>query len=164
MGASSILATQGSTAPCEASDALRAIERYAVLWSVQLDKIRRQDLSQAKKAEGGECIATYRKAVEASAGDLIGSLEHLESLGALKECGIDEHRERLTEAYLGFAARRQTAIVVSQTRADVRPINEAVRAWFAPLRSSYRGGDERDGVRANRPDSCAEGGCSPLSR
>ena len=46
----------------------------------------------------------------------------------MKECGIDEQRERLTEAYLGFAARGETAIVVSQTRAEVRAINEAVRA------------------------------------
>ena len=94
--------------PVEASDALRAIERYAGLRPAQLDEIRRQDPARARKAEERESIAIYRKAVEAaSAGDLIASLEHLERLGAVKECGIDEQSERLTEAYLGFAARRR---------------------------------------------------------
>ena len=70
----------------------------------------------------------------ASAGDLVASLEHLERLGVVKECGIDEQRERLVEAYLGFAVRRETALVVSQTRAEVREINEAVRRGVAPTR------------------------------
>ena len=73
-------------------------------------------------------IAVYRKAVEAaSAGDLVASLGHLEKLGAVKECGVGEQRERLTEAYVGLAAQGESAIVVSQTRAEVREINEAVR-------------------------------------
>ena len=114
--------------PVEASDALRAIERYSGLRPAQLDEIRRQDPARASKAEERERIAIYRKAVEAaSAGDLVASLGHLERLGAVKECGIGEQRERLTEAYVGLAARGETAIVVSQTRAEVREINEAVR-------------------------------------
>ncbi len=90
----------------EASDALRAIERYGGLRPVQLDEIRRQDPARAKKAEERERIAIYREAVKAaSTGDLVTSLEHLERLEAVKECGIDEQRERMVEAYLGFAAR-----------------------------------------------------------
>jgi ATP-dependent exoDNAse (exonuclease V) alpha subunit len=115
--------------PVKASDALLAIERYAGLRPVQLDEIRRQDPDRAKRAEDRERIATYRKAVEAAAaGDIVASLGLLERIDAVKECGINEQRERLTEAYLGFAARGETAIVVSQTRAEVRAINEAVRA------------------------------------
>jgi ATP-dependent exoDNAse (exonuclease V) alpha subunit len=115
--------------PVEASDALRAIERYSGLRPIQLDQIRRQDPARARKAEERERVTIYRQAVEAaSAGDLVTSLEHLERLGAVKECGIGEQRERLIEAYVGFAARGETAIVVSQTRAEVRAINEAVRA------------------------------------
>jgi hypothetical protein len=96
---------------------------------IQLDQIRRQDPARARKAEERERVTIYRQAVEAaSAGDLVTSLEHLERLGAVQEGDIGEQRERLTEAYLGFAARGETAIVVSQTRAEVREINEAVRA------------------------------------
>jgi len=45
----------------------------------------------------------------------------------VKEYGAIEQRERLTEAYVGLAAQGESAIVVSQTRAEVREINEAVR-------------------------------------
>ena len=114
--------------PVEASDALRAIERYSGLCPAQLDEIRRQDPARASKAEERERIAVYRKAVEAaSAGDLVASLGHLEKLGAVKECGVGEQRERLTEAYVSIAAQGESAIVVSQTSAEVREINEAVR-------------------------------------
>jgi ATP-dependent exoDNAse (exonuclease V) alpha subunit len=127
--------------PVEVSDALRAIERYGGLRPAQLDQIRRQDPVLARKAEERESIAIYRKAVEAaSAGDLIASLEHLERLGVVKECGIDEQSERLTEAYLGFVGRGETAIVVSQTRAEVRAINEAVCAGLRRC-GALRGAD-----------------------
>ena len=125
----------------EASDALRAIECYAGLRSVQLNEIRRQDPDRPRKAEERERIEIYREAVNAaSTGDLVASLGHLERLGAVKECGISEQRERLVEAYLGFAARAETAFVVSQTRAEVREINEAVRAGLRRC-GALRGAD-----------------------
>jgi hypothetical protein len=114
--------------PVEASDALRAIERYSGLCPAQLDEIRRQDPARASKAEERERIAVYRKAVEAaSVGDLVAALGHLEKLGAVKECGVGEQRERLTGAYVSIAAQGESAIVVSQTSAEVGEINEAVR-------------------------------------
>jgi hypothetical protein len=76
-----------------------------------------------------ELILAYRRAVEAAAqGQLVASLRCLEKMGAVVECGLGEQRERLADAYLAVAARGESAIVVSQTRAEVREINEAVRA------------------------------------
>ena len=122
--------------PVEASDALRAIERYAGLRSVQLDEIRRQDPDRARKAEERERIEIYREAVNAaSTGDLVASLEHLERLGAVKECGISEQRERLVEAYLGFAARaRDGPCRLANACRGARDQRSCARG-FAPLRS-----------------------------
>ena len=115
--------------PVEASDALRAIERYSGLRAAELNEIRRQDPARAATAKQREDVAEYRRAVEAAAqGQLVASLRCLEKLGAVVECGLGEQRERLADAYLGVVARGESAIVVSQTRAEVRAINEAVRA------------------------------------
>ncbi len=115
--------------PVETSDALRAIERYSGLRAAELNEIRRQDPARATTAKQRKDVAEYRRAVEAAAkGELVTSLRCLEKMGAVAECGLVEQRERLADAYLGLAARRESAIVVSQTRAEVREINEAVRA------------------------------------
>ncbi|HAK06171.1 MAG TPA: conjugal transfer protein, partial [Spartobacteria bacterium] len=42
-------------------------------------------------------------------------------------CGLGEQSARLCDGYLAIAARGESAIVVSQTRADVREINDAIR-------------------------------------
>jgi conjugative relaxase-like TrwC/TraI family protein len=115
--------------PVEASDALRAIIRYSGLPAAELNEIRRQDPARAATAKQRKDVAEYRRAVEAAAkGELVMSLRCLEKMGAVVECGLGEQRERLADAYLAVAALGESAIVVSQTRAEVREINEAVRA------------------------------------
>ena len=114
--------------PVEASDALRAIERYSGLRAAELGEIRRQDPKRAATVLERKRILEYRQSVEAAAqGDLDGSFRRLQKLGAVVECGLGNQREQLAEAYLDLTARGESAIVVSQTRAEVRDINEVVR-------------------------------------
>lgn len=114
--------------PVEASDALRAIERYAGLHATELEEIRRQEPKRGRSADERKRIRQYREAVEAAAArDLPRSFQKLEELGAVTECGLGEHNQRLCDAYLKIAARGESAIVVSQTRAEVRELNGAIR-------------------------------------
>ena len=114
--------------PVEASDALRAIERYSGLHAAELNQIRRQEPKRGRTAAERERIRDYRKAVKAAAaGELRRSFEKLEKLGAVAECGVGEQNTKLCDAYLDIAARGESAVVVSQTRADVREINDAIR-------------------------------------
>jgi ATP-dependent exoDNAse (exonuclease V) alpha subunit len=89
--------------PVEASDALRAIERYSNVRTAQLNNIRRQDPERAKNARERDAITTYRAAVKAaSEGDLAESFEKLEALGAVVECSEAERATKLVESYLAI--------------------------------------------------------------
>jgi conjugative relaxase-like TrwC/TraI family protein len=114
--------------PVEASDALRAIERYAGLRAAELNQIRRQEPKRGRTAAERKRIRDYREAVKAAAtGQLTRSFEKLEELGAVAECGLGERNTRLCDAYLDIAANDESAVVVSQTRAEVHEINDAIR-------------------------------------
>lgn len=114
--------------PVEASDALRAIERYAGLPAAQLEQVRRQEPKRARSIEERKRIEQYRAAVEAAAaGDLTQSVRKLEGINAFVECGPAEQNDHIRDAYLDIATRGESALVVSQTRAEVRDINNAIR-------------------------------------
>jgi len=114
--------------PVEASDALRAIERYSGLRAAELNQIRRQEPTRGRTIAERKQIRDYREAVKAAAAGEVGrSFEKLEKLGAVVECGLGEQSTRLCDGYLAIAARGESAIVVSQTRAEVREINDAIR-------------------------------------
>jgi conjugative relaxase-like TrwC/TraI family protein len=114
--------------PVEASDALRAIERYSGLRAAELHQIRRQEPKRGRTIAERRQIRDYREAVKgAAAGEVRRSFEKLEKLGAVVECGLGEQSTRLCDGYLAIAARGESAIVVSQTRAEVREINDAIR-------------------------------------
>jgi conjugative relaxase-like TrwC/TraI family protein len=114
--------------PVEASDALRAIERYSDLRAAELNQIRRQEPKRGRTVTERKDIRDYREAVKAAAaGEVRRSFEKLEKLGAVVECGLGERSTRLCEGYLAIAERGESAIVVSQTRAEVREINDAIR-------------------------------------
>jgi conjugative relaxase-like TrwC/TraI family protein len=114
--------------PVEASDALRAIERYSGLRAAELNQIRRQDPKRGRTAAERTRIRGYREAVKAaSVGELRRSFEKLEKIGAVVECGLGEQNTRLCDTYLGILTRGESAVVVSQTRAEVREINNAIR-------------------------------------
>lgn len=105
--------------PVEASDALRAIERYSGLRAAELDEIRRQEPKRGRTADERKRIRRYREAVEAAAaGDLPQSFAKLNDLGAIVECSTGDQSEQLCSAYLEIAEREESAIVVSQTRAE----------------------------------------------
>jgi conjugative relaxase-like TrwC/TraI family protein len=114
--------------PVEASDALRAIERYSGLHAAELSEIRRQDSRRGRSVSERKSIKLYREAVEAAAKrDLPQSFHKLEELNAITECSLTDLNERLTSSYLESVASGQSAIVVSQTRAEVSAVNDAIR-------------------------------------
>lgn len=114
--------------PVEASDALRAIERYAGLPAAQLDQVRRQEPKRARTIEERKRIEQYRAAVEAAAaGDLTRSLAALDGINAFVECDPAEQNDHIRDAYLGIVESGESALVISQTRAEVREINNAIR-------------------------------------
>jgi conjugative relaxase-like TrwC/TraI family protein len=115
--------------PVEASDALRAIERYSGLRAAELNENRRQDPSRGATKKERERITAYREAVKAAAaGDQAASFERLEDMGAIVECGVSEISRHLGDAYLKFVESGESALVVSQTRAEINEINENIRA------------------------------------
>lgn len=114
--------------PVEASDALRAIERYAGLPAAQLDQVRRQEPKRARTIEERKRIEQYRAAVEAAAaGDLTRSLAALDGINAFVECGPAEQNDHIRGAYLRIVESGESALVISQTRTEVREINNAIR-------------------------------------
>ena len=112
----------------EASDALLAIERYSGIKPVELHNIRRQDPALARNQSERARIKQYRKAVEAAAdGKLVESFKRLDQMGAIVACGMGEQAEKLAEEYVRLAEQKSSAVVVSQTWAEVNRVNSRVR-------------------------------------
>jgi conjugative relaxase-like TrwC/TraI family protein len=112
----------------EASDALLAIERYSGIAPVELHTIRRQDPALARNHSERARIKQYRKAVEAAAdGKLVESFKRLDQMGAIVPCGLGEQADKLAEEYLRLAEQKSSAVVVSQTWAEVHRVNSRVR-------------------------------------
>jgi conjugative relaxase-like TrwC/TraI family protein len=133
----------------EASDALRAIEKYSSVKAVELTEIRRQDPARAKTHAERERIAQYRQAVkEASEGHLDASFRRLDRQGAIMVCSPDDQEQRLAERYLAIVERHQSVVVVSQTWSEIHRVNEHVRAAF---KSHGRLGAEDRAVTALEP-------------
>ncbi len=125
----------------EASDALRAIEKYSGLKAAELTAIRRQDPARAKTSEKRSFIEQYKQAVqEASAGLAVESFERLERHGAVVECGVGEQQERLASHYLSLAGNGESTVVVAQTWSEIRKVNESVRD--ALKRAGFIGAEE----------------------
>jgi conjugative relaxase-like TrwC/TraI family protein len=112
----------------EASDALRAIEKYSTLRAIELTEIRRQDPDRAKTQAERERIAQYKQAVqEASEGNLDASFRRLDRHGAVVVCSAQEQAELLAQHYLALTEQRQSVVVVSQTWSEIHRVNEQVR-------------------------------------
>ena len=112
----------------EASDALLAIERHSGVKPVELHKIRRQDPALARDLEERRQISQYRKAVEsAAAGKVAESFQRLDKLGAVVSCGLGDQADKLADEYLRLAEQNASAVVVSQTWAEVHRVNSRVR-------------------------------------
>jgi conjugative relaxase-like TrwC/TraI family protein len=113
----------------EASDALRAIEKYSGLEPVRLTKIRRQNPKLGETKSERKRIKQYRAAVrKAQTGHYAESFDRLDQLGAIAECRtVDEQREQLMAGYVELAQRKSSVVVVSQTWVEIHEINERIR-------------------------------------
>jgi conjugative relaxase-like TrwC/TraI family protein len=112
----------------EASDALLAIERHSGIRPVELHTIRRQDPVRGRSKRESSEIKQYRKAVEAAAvGKLAESFERLDKMGAVVSCGLGEQADKLAHEYVRLAQQDASAVVVSQTWAEVHRVNSRVR-------------------------------------
>jgi ATP-dependent exoDNAse (exonuclease V) alpha subunit len=112
----------------EASDALLAIERHSGVRPVELHKIRRQDPARGQTVDEREHIKKYRQAVKLAAdGKLSDSFSQLDKMGAIVSCGLADQAGKLADEYLGLAEKNESAVVVSQTWAEVQRVNEPVR-------------------------------------
>jgi len=95
---------------------------------VELRTIRRQDPALARNQSERAHIKQYRKAVEAAAaGKLVESFKRLDQMGAIVACGLGEQADRLAEEYIRLAEQKSSAVVVSQTWAEVHRVNSRVR-------------------------------------
>jgi conjugative relaxase-like TrwC/TraI family protein len=133
----------------EASDALRAIEKYSTLQAIELTTIRRQDPARGQTQGERSQIAQYRQAVqETSEGNLDASFRRLDQQGAVVVCSPHEQAECLARRYLALAEQRQSVVVVSQTWSEIHRVNEQVRV---ALRSCGLLGAEDKAVTALVP-------------
>src|SRR5437867_2332335 len=115
--------------PVEASDALVALERYAGLKPVELERIRRQDPNLARTRKEKEQITAYRRAVEfAAAGRLYRSFLELNRMRAVVVCRMNDQPDELANEYLRLDEQGHSTVVVSQTWTEVHRVNERVRA------------------------------------
>ena len=135
----------------EASDALRAIEKYSGLRPAELHEIRRQDPRRAATPGEREFIEEYRRAVQdAAEGNIQGAFDRLDGQGAVIECTLANQQERLADSYLDLAIRGQSTVVVSQTWSEIHKVNEAVRQRFQAR--NMIGSDEHRVVSLERVD------------
>ena len=112
-----------------ASDALRAIEKHAGLKPAVIQTIRRQDPKLGETVPQRAFIRAYRGAVQAAAdGNVAASFDALDRLGCIREVGDEGRRDALAVEYLAAVERKERALVVAQTREEVRNVNEVIRS------------------------------------
>ena len=135
----------------EASDALRAIEKYSGLHAAELHEIRRQDPRRAETPGERDFIEAYRRAVkDAATGDIGSAFDRLSEQGAVVECTLANQQEKLADHYLDLIKRGQSTVVVSQTWSEIRRVNEAVRQRLKA--HGFIGSDEHAIVVLERTD------------
>lgn len=99
----------------EASDALRAIEKYSGLGFAVLTNIRRQNPETAKDAAERQWLTQYRLAVnEARQGKLGASFDRLDRHDAIVSCSLADQQQKLTEHFLEHFKNHQSTVIVSQ--------------------------------------------------
>jgi len=114
--------------PVEASDALRAIEKYAGLDAAELTTIRRQNPKLARTREERKAIEQYRLAVdEARNGRFRESFDRLNRNHAITQCGLFEQQDVLAKRYLELTAQNLSVVIVSQTWSEIHKVNERIR-------------------------------------
>jgi conjugative relaxase-like TrwC/TraI family protein len=113
----------------EASDALRAIEKYSSLEPVELTNIRRQNPALAVSVEEQEQIKEYREAVaEARDAKVAQSFDRLDKLNAIEQCTPADQHEKLAALYLTLTKENQSCVIVSQSWNEIHKVNDEIRA------------------------------------
>ncbi|MCI0533969.1 MAG: relaxase domain-containing protein [Verrucomicrobiales bacterium] len=113
----------------EATDALRAIEKYSGLRPVELSTIRRQNPDLGKSIEERKRIKEYRRAVAAAQnGKLAESFDRLDRMGGIVSCSLNDQHEKLAERYLELIKDKQSTVVVSQSWNEIHSVNAEIRA------------------------------------
>jgi ATP-dependent exoDNAse (exonuclease V) alpha subunit len=112
----------------EATDALRAIEKYSGLEYAELTSIRRQNPDEAKTQVERKWLEQYRLAVgEAQAGKLAQSFDRLDKQDAIVACTLANQQQKLTERFLELVKSNHSTVVVSQSWSEIHKVNERVR-------------------------------------
>lgn len=101
----------------ERGDALRLLEQYGGLKSVELTSIHRQKNQ------------IYKEAVQAlDAGDTGAAFEKLDSLNAIREIPDAERYQCLADDYVSHRQHKQSVLVVSPIHAEGERVTEAIRS------------------------------------
>ncbi len=112
----------------DATDALRALEKYAGLHPIELTTIWRQNPERAKDHEERLQIQQYKEAVtEARDGKLKQSFERLDRQGLIEHCVSGTQHEKLTACYLKHVKANHSTVVVSQSWNEIHQVNERIR-------------------------------------
>ena len=112
----------------EASDALRAIEKYSGLGFAALTNNRRQNPDSAKTQAERQWLTQYRLAVdEARQGRLGASFDRLDKHDAIVPCTLADQQQKLTEHFLELFKSQQSTVIVSQSWSEIRKVNGQVR-------------------------------------
>src|ERR1700733_15024144 len=112
----------------EASDALRAIEKYSGLGFAVLTNIRRQNPETAKDAAERQWLTQYRLPVnEARRGQPGASFDRLDRHDAIVSCSLADQQQKLAEHFIEHFKNRQSTVIVSQSWNEIRKVNERVR-------------------------------------
>jgi len=133
----------------EATDALRAIEKYSGVEAVELTTIRRQNPALGKTKAERERIEQYKQAVaDARDGNFVTSFKRLDKLNAIESCTFANQHEKLVARYLELAKQNQSCVVVSQSWNEIHNVNEEIRA---ALKMENRIGNDETGIAALVP-------------
>jgi conjugative relaxase-like TrwC/TraI family protein len=112
----------------EATDALRAIEKYSGVGSVELTHIRRQNPALGKSQAEREQIEQYKLAVaDARDGNLGQSFDRLDKLQAIEQCSLADQHEKLAARYLELTGQKESCVVVSQSWNEIHKVNGRIR-------------------------------------
>jgi conjugative relaxase-like TrwC/TraI family protein len=130
--------------PVERGDALRSLEKYAQVETFSLEQNQRQNPANAQSYTESKRIETYRASVQAVAqGDVARSLNLLDQIGGIHEVTGDKLQVMARE-YVTYAKDGESILAVSQTRAEVGQLNDAIRQ--ALQKEAQIGSDQWEGT------------------
>lgn len=111
----------------ERGDALRSLEKYTQVETFSLQQNQRQNPAKARSRTESKRIEIYRESVQAVAqGKVERSLQLLDQIGGVREVTGDKLQVMARE-YVTWAEQGESILAVSQTRAEVGRLNEAIR-------------------------------------